>query len=284
MILQPIYLLIYTYLAITGVIIALFRHNLSYWYLFILGRIGGVLLVLGLAKLCSIAQVFGFLYDWLPLLTLAIFYWELQFLAKLIHPTTLDDKIINFEEKIFKCQPSQVLSELLPSKILSEYLHASYLFYYLALIILPLIYYVSGNKAYFNFVVFAECFTFYLCLIFYIFFPVAGPRYLFPRNNSHISHGIFFKATHKLLGDHSSEGTAFPSSHVAMITVVFLCSIYLQSWSLLFILPIWAGITFGVVYCRFHYALDVVFGNFVATIGFCFVYCSLCYHLKDGIQ
>ena len=259
--------LIFIYLIITGILIFLFRKNEAIWYLHLLGRLIGVSVIVFIASEHD-NPIIHFIHDWYPLITILIFYWELGLLAKLIFQEPLDQQVIDWEKKLFKCQPSLLFCEQFNYYYLSELLHFSYLAYYPMVIILPLQFYITNHMTAFYFTVFAETCVFYTCLIFYIFFPVAGPRYLFEKNHSLISQGPIFKWTHKLLAEHSSKGTAFPSSHVAMATIVFLCAIYFKTSIAWVLFPFWLGITVGVVYCRFHYALDAIFGVLVAVVVF----------------
>jgi membrane-associated phospholipid phosphatase len=245
-------------------LVIVFKSNAVNWRAHLLGRVVGIALIIAMAVVAQAVPLVQFVHQWYPLATIALFYWELSFLATLVYPDVLDSKLIDWEERIFKCQPSLRFSERYQSIAFSEYLHLSYLLYYLVLVALPIQYYLSGAMPSFYAVVFAEAFVFYACLVCYIFFPIAGPRYMFPKNETIVQGGPICRYTHRMLENNSSKGTACPSSHVAMVSIVFFYAVYLQSGLAWLILPVWFGVSIGVVYCRFHYALDAILGLLMA--------------------
>lgn len=268
--------LVIGYMFITGLWLIIYKNPMIINYRrHMLYRVLALIIIGMLAAFSQHFQIIQILHDWYPLLTILIFYAELDILAKLFHQDVLDEKIIMMEERLFKCQPSMRFSEYFPNKLFSEYLHFSYLVYYIILVGVPLYFYGSGNLEAFQYVVFAEIFVFYSCLMIYIFFPVAGPRYLFPQNENLLNGGPICRLTHKMLEKHSSKGTAFPSSHVAMASIVCFTAFYWNSTIGWLVFPFWIGITLGVIYCRFHYALDAVFGFMLAMMGFILIHWML---------
>lgn len=256
------------YLLITGILI-LFLARPMRLKLLLLGCRAMFILVLSI--LCFYANsipVVKFITDWLPLVTIFIFYNELSILTKLIYSSPLDQKIQNMEQSIFKFQPSLRMSEFFDSKHLSNFFHFSYLCYYPLIFALPVQFYFARQMENFYQIIFAEQLVMYVCFLIYIIIPVAGPRYLFNKIENPKLNNRLFRFTHKLLEGGSSCGTAFPSSHVALTSIIFFYSLYLTGLEALVILPVWIGIVFGVVYCRFHYALDSVFGLVLAIFLF----------------
>ena len=57
--------------------------------------------------------------------------------------------------------------------------------------------------------------TFVLCYLIFIFFPVAGPYYMFPRPAAWFLDNPAARLVYDTLAEGSSYGAAFPSSHVA---------------------------------------------------------------------
>jgi membrane-associated phospholipid phosphatase len=107
--------------------------------------------------------------------------------------------------------------------------------------------------------------AFYVCYAVFLFFPVAGPRYLFPMAENAataIAPAIF---THRLLEQGSAWGTAFPSSHVA-VSLVAACEAW-RFWRPLgaVLAPAAVLLAFGTVYGQFHYAVDALAGAAVAV-------------------
>jgi membrane-associated phospholipid phosphatase len=108
--------------------------------------------------------------------------------------------------------------------------------------------------------------TYYICYTFFRFFPVAGPRYIFPLQETPAIHTPIAAFAHKLVAGGSSWGTAFPSSHVA-VAFVNAANSWRSShkfggsvWILALLLA------FATVYGQFHYAIDAVAGAAMAFL------------------
>jgi membrane-associated phospholipid phosphatase len=63
------------------------------------------------------------------------------------------------------------------------------------------------------------------------------------------------------------KGAAFPSSHVAMVTVVSLISKKYIPWLFKISFPLAIMVALGAIYGRYHYVTDVVIGAIVGTIA-----------------
>ena len=57
--------------------------------------------------------------------------------------------------------------------------------------------------------------TFIVCYLVFLFFPVAGPYYQFPRPAAWFTDNLPARLAYQALASGSSYGAAFPSSHVA---------------------------------------------------------------------
>jgi membrane-associated phospholipid phosphatase len=120
----------------------------------------------------------------------------------------------------------------------------------------------------------AICLGFYLVYLFYLFFPVMGPKYYFPelRNiwYSNFS-GLVFTPFLKLVFAHADlSGAAFPSSHAA-ITVLSLL-ITFRYWKKLAVIlaPFTFLLLVSTVYIYAHYVVDTVAGVLLGVV-FAFV-------------
>jgi membrane-associated phospholipid phosphatase len=108
--------------------------------------------------------------------------------------------------------------------------------------------------------------TFVVCYLAFIFFPVAGPYYVFPRPDAWFTDNVFARLVYNTLATGSSYGAAFPSSHVAA-TVAAALSAAPGSKRLALALGLPAALlTVAVVYCQMHYAVDAVAGLLVGAI------------------
>jgi membrane-associated phospholipid phosphatase len=199
--------------------------------------------------------------DWAPLLLVPVLYTELALLNAAVHGGRFfDELIIGWEQALFGGQPSQEWAAALPNPWLSEALHAAYLSYYLVVFVPPLLLFLAGRKETFRAATFALMLSFFAHYLFFIFFPVQGPRYLFDAPGGALADGVFYRATHTLLEAGSSQGAAFPSSHVGVsVTQTLVVLRYMPRLApVAGVLTL--GLALGAVYGGFHYAIDAVAG------------------------
>ncbi len=206
-------------------------------------------------------RVYDFIADWYLLILIPALYKELATLNLAVwNGHYFDDLILHGEQILFGGQPSRELAVQFPSRLLSEILHAAYLSYYF-IIYAPLAYlYARGKRAEFRASAFAVLLAFFAHYLFFIYFPVQGPRYLFPAPAGPMADGPIYQLTHRLLEAGSSRGAAFPSSHVGVSVA--------QTIMVFRLLPRFAPISvvatlalaIGAVYGGFHYAIDAIAG------------------------
>ncbi len=247
----------------------IFHRNLARWYIYLPIHIVAVLGILSLHSVTSpLPRLLQFVRDWYALGTILIFYWGVKPLTQMVFQGTFDDRVVRWENRLFNGQPSTYLSARFPSVALSEYLHLCYLSYYFIPVSLPAMLYFRGKGEAFFETLFAELFTFNICLIWYIFMPVAGPRYFEEKIKEPLSNAPLCKLTHAILSRASTKGTAFPSSHSAVAIVVLLCAARYDLLSFVILFPFCTGLVVGTVYGRLHYALDAVAGVLLGVLTF----------------
>ena len=258
------------YLVITGVLACIFQKNLRWWGLYVVCRIGVICGLLWLAAIPedSLPLLLQVLRDWYPIATILIFYLEIPPLALMVMHRYFDEKVIEWEARLFNGQPSIYLSEHFPSKWLSELLHLCYFSYYPIVFGLVTVLYLQGRHEAFHEVVFGEILTFNLCLIWYIFMPVMGPYYKFEKIRGPLAEGHVFKLVHMILSMASSKGTAFPSSHCAIGVIVVLYAARYDPVTFAIMCPFGVGLVIGTVYARMHYAVDAILGTVLAVVVF----------------
>jgi len=106
----------------------------------------------------------------------------------------------------------------------------------------------------------------YVCLLTFIFLPVRGAISLglggAPGNAS-----LPFTAAMAWIYRHLEiEGGAFPSSHVAVAAVVLYYTVRYARAATWVVGPLVISLIVATVYCRYHYAIDVLAGLATATI------------------
>ena len=147
-----------------------------------------------------------------------------------------------------------------PGPVLSEVLHFFYLSYYLIIFGPPLYLYLSRRITAHQRMVFALMLTFFGHYLFFVFFPVQGPRYLFPAPGGELSQGVMYRLAHAVLEAGSSQGAAFPSSHVGVVVAQTAMAFLVWRRAAPALAVASAGLAVGAVYGGFHYATDAVGG------------------------
>jgi membrane-associated phospholipid phosphatase len=211
-----------------------------------------------------IAEVFA---DWYPLLSIIFLYGELAILNVAVWNGRYFDTLIQYwEGMIFGGQPSRELAAQHPNLVISELLHASYLSYYFIIFAPPIILYLLGRRSEQRRAVFTVMLAFFAHYLFFIFFPVQGPRYLFAAPSGPLAQGSVYQLTHRVLEAGSSRGAAFPSSHVGVAVAQTVMTIkYLPRLAPVTVI-LTLGLALGAVYGGFHYATDACAGLLLGLV------------------
>jgi membrane-associated phospholipid phosphatase len=194
-----------------------------------------------------------------PLFLLPGLYSELDILNGPGMPLH-DGLVRQWELLIFGVQISRYWWQAAPSVLWSTVLHAAYLSYYL-IVSAPALYFAwKGDLAAVRRFVLVVMATFVICYLFFIFFPVAGPYYEFPRPSSWFIDNAPARLAYEALATGSSYGAAFPSSHVAAALAATLAAMQASRRLGLVLLVPTALLTVAVVYCQMHYGVDALAG------------------------
>ena len=208
----------------------------------------------GLGK---VGEVLGDVY---PLILLAPLYAALDVLQGPGTPQVHDAIVQVWERAIFGGMPSVTLWQQYPSAFLSTLLHGAYWAYYLIVPTPVLFFAFRGDRVALRRAILIELGTFLFCYLWFVFFPVAGPYYTFPRPTGVMMDNPAARLVYATLASGSSYGAAFPSSHVAATTSAVIAA-WLGSRRLGYVLVIPALLlAIGTVYCQMHYAIDATAG------------------------
>jgi len=222
-----------------------------------------VLVLLGLLTRAGPGRLGELLRDGTPLVLLLALYGALDALNGHGARPTHDSTIQAVERALFGGQPSRDWWRASPSRLWSTVFHAAYCAYYV-LVPLPLVLATwkrdleARRRA-----TFAILTAFLACYLWFVFYPVAGPYYEFARPDGDFVANPAARLVYGVLGQASSYGAAFPSSHVAG-TWAAVASVSIASWRWPLAL-IACALTVGVVYCQMHYAVDAIAGLLVAA-------------------
>lgn len=241
------------YLVVTGVILLL-RGEAA----------GGVELsvhfgLLALVVACAFwRRAPGWARDWVGVVAVPVMYSELPAVIGNPGPSAMfDATVLRWEVALFGGQPAQSLAERFPSVWLSEPLHAAYVSYYAIVALVPVLVYAFRRREQFHEAVFVLLFTFAVCFLGFVVFPVQGPRY----SGTSYAPGGPIRAFALWVLDHgSSRGTAFPSSHVAVTTAQCVLAVRYFGARGALLIPLGVGLALGAVYGGFHYGVDALAG------------------------
>lgn len=217
-------------------------------------------------------QFWRSLRQFYPLVLMPLLYWEVPLLSRALYGATyFDAVVIGWEQAFFGTLPSQTWAAAAPYRWLSEPLHAAYLSYYLIISLPSLVLFLRGQDEEMSRYVFIFLLVSLLHCVIFIAFPVQGPRYLFPPPTAGpLEHGPLYRLTHWILQSGSSQGTAFPSAHVAVSCALTVAArrVLPGWWKPLLLLSVLLMV--ATVYGGFHYLLDAIIGAvvglFVAVI------------------
>jgi membrane-associated phospholipid phosphatase len=263
--LRPVDRVILVYIAVVTVV-ALVRVPVAPGAVWVVGANALVVALIILVNRPGLGRVGRGLADIYPLLILLALYGALDLLAGYGGVATHDTTVQRWEAAVFGGQLSREWWQRSPSAFWSTVLHAVYFSYYLVVPAGPLYFLWKGDRKNLRRVVLAEVVTFTVCYLVFIFFPVAGPYYEFPRPSAAFLDNRAARLVYGVLSGGSAYGAAFPSSHVAgMITATVMSAKGSRRLGLILGIPT-VLLTVGVVYCQMHYGVDVLAGVLVAAV------------------
>lgn len=201
------------------------------------------------------------LRDSYPLIGLALFWAELGQLQILRGVRPHDPFVQRLDLAIFGVHWQETWMNAMPQHWISESMHLAYFLYYLLLLIPPLVIGFTRGARAFRSVVLALTLTYLSCFLFYLAFPVYGPRTSDTASLAAAPEGLFHTLVDRVRAMGDSLGTAFPSSHVAGVaTIAWLGWRWLSKiWGTVLTLAAFA-VACATVYTRNHYAVDALAG------------------------
>ena len=269
-------------------LLIVFFHNqtVPHWLVLAGAHVAGIALVHGLVRWAARTGTGGmvdFLRHFYPVPFYLWFFWETGLLNRMFFPEYMDPLAIQWDQAIFGCQPSVLFMDRLAWLPLSELFYASYFSYYLMIIGMGVALFFRDRRQFYHYISVVS-FVFYLCYVVYIFLPIIGPRVFFQTINGYtlpeafqkmtpsdiypavLQKGLCFRLMSGIYDIFESPGAAIPSSHVA----VALCTVHFSFRYLRAIryphLVLAILLILSTVYCRFHYAVDVLGGLATAAV------------------
>lgn len=271
------------YLGIVGLVILFFHGDrLPQWWMYAGAHVAGMVavhLVIVAHGARPTSRILAFLRFFYPIFLFSAIYQETGVINRLLHNTYYDAPFIALDEQLFGFQPVVRFMEALPFRIVAEVFYAAYFTYYLLVPTVGLMLYVRNRRQCFHYVSITS-FVFYVCYLTYIFFPVLGPTaiqipehaahiglsYVVPPFPDSVQSAVFFHVMKFIHGNYQVIGAAFPSSHVAVASCACVFAwVYLGRVRYVILIDV-ILIALATVYCRYHYAVDVIGGLATAAV------------------
>lgn len=274
------------YVALVAILILLLHGNAVPGWLGLLGVHALCLaLVHGLIRASAARpanRALDFLRHFYPVLLYTGLYAETGHLNQMAFSGYLDPHFYRWDEQLFGFAPCFRFMETLPYRLVGEVFYASYFSYYVMIGGVGLALFLR-NRTQFAHYLAVTSFVFYACYLTYIFLPVVGPRIYYPELSdlrlpaeampaavpefpAAVRAGLFYRMMTALYDSFESPGAAFPSSHVAIAWVtVYFSFLYLRRirWPHLVLATL---LSLSTVYCRYHFAIDVLAGALTAAL------------------
>ena len=275
------------YLALVGLLI-LFFHNSTVpgWPRLLGAHAACLLLVHWLIQAYARrkpAPLLDFLRHFYPVLLYTALFVETGSLNRMFCQEYLDPMVAQWEQALFGCQPSVLFMQKLPWLAVSELFYASYFSYYVMIAGVGIALFLRSRRQFFHYLSVIS-FLFYVCYLIYIFLPVIGSRVFFHQVEGYVlpdatqqlaltdaypeavQAGVFFRLMRWVYRVFEAPGAALPSSHVAVaLCTVFFSFRYLRRIRYVH-LAVALLLCLSTVYCRYHYALDVLAGLVTAAV------------------
>lgn len=209
---------------------------------------------------------------WYPFVLVPLLYTSIPSLHGVTDPARFHDPaILDLERALFGAVPPRVLADAAPWLWVSEPLHFAYLSYYFLAWSPALWFYLRERMRGFDAAATSFVFTSLVCFLVFVYYPVQGPRYLFPAPTAgDIELGFLYGLTHRILEAGSSQGAAFPSGHVAVAVGQALIVWAWAGWQRgLAVTVLAVALALGAVYGGYHYGVDALAGAVVgaASLG-----------------
>lgn len=272
------------YNALTSILILILYPRMDHPGIMLLERLGIVALTFALMYLYRAypCRLTAFVRMVVQMSLLAYWYPDTYEFNRVFD--NLDHIFAAMEQSLFECQPSVEFSKHFPSIWFSEPLNMGYFFYYPMMLIL-VVYYFINHYMKFEKVCFVLVTSFFIYYLFYLLVPVAGPQFYFPaigmdRVNAceflplgdyfnynvllfpapGYEHGFFYNLVEASQEVGERPTAAFPSSHVAISTIVMIMSSKVSRKLTYFLLPFYILLCLATVYIQAHYLIDSIVG------------------------
>jgi membrane-associated phospholipid phosphatase len=195
-----------------------------------------------------------------------LFFTESIWLSQLMfNGTSFDAFFAGLDFRIFGFQPAiQFPRYFQQYRVINEMFFFSYFFYYGLVSTGVWILFIRKHYQQAVHTLFIISVSFFIMYVWFIFFPVRGPKYFFTELNeiwySNFRGFFFTKIMKGLFNNTNLGGAAFPSSHVALALIAFILNWKYNRYLIPVYLPLTVLLFISTVYLYAHYFVDIPAG------------------------
>lgn len=205
-----------------------------------------------------------FLGNWYPLLLILGFYSEVGEINRAVGKS-FDGPLQQLEVLIFGSQVAMEWIRVWPNPVFSWLVHFGYATYYFIVVGTPMVISRVVSQEAGQRLLLMALITFYICYTIFLIMPTAGPLYAFPLADNEATRTGTAMLVAWLLKTGDAWGSAFPSAHVAVTTVLTVGAFLVHKRIGLFLFPFMVLLILATVYGQIHYAVDGLGGLILAS-------------------
>ncbi len=206
-----------------------------------------------------------------PAFFLAMIFDSIHLVLPYINSNVYDKELYEIDHWLLGVNPTVWIEQFI-NPALTELMYILYFFYFpMPLIILGYLYLNKKYKELDKSLVFMLI-TYYGAYLLYFLVPALGPRF-YPellQQQSVSLKGLWLTDTirNTISSLEHNKFDAFPSLHTAIsLATIIIIAQYRKKW-LWFFIPVLIGILISLIYCRYHYFIDIIGGVFWTLIAF----------------
>ena len=206
-----------------------------------------------------------------PAIFLVMIFDGIHLVLPYINSQVYDQQLYEIDHWLLGVNPT-VWIEQFTNPYLTELLYILYFFYFpMPLFILAYLYRHQKYKALDKAIVFIFI-TYYGAYLLYFLVPALGPRYypVLEMQQKTSLNGLWLTDVirNTISSLEHNKFDAFPSLHTAIsLATVIVVAQYRKRW-LWFFVPVLIGILISLIYCRYHYFIDMIGGAIWVLIAY----------------
>jgi membrane-associated phospholipid phosphatase len=257
------------FLFFMSVLTIVFSKNVQNWFLRFIVHLFFIFLLLYLLPYLDQKQnrTYKFIRYWYIIFAFPFLYWDIGPYLHVVFSREFDPLIIQIDKFFFGELPNIIIMKYV-QPLLTEIMQISYGIYWITIPLGAAIFYFNKNYEYYEYLLYYVTITFFISYFFFIFFPVAGPRFYIADQISITYKGIFLtNYLRNFVENAAYRGGAFPSSHVGVAVVILIFMLYFKTKTALFVFfPLVIALSLATIYGQYHYTGDVISGLIMGTI------------------